>query len=174
VTCAGNKEQAADDKAWAFEDKPLFTDSPYTVRTASFLILDTLSRASIPKTKMNEVWDLIDALLPNGHSLPPIKLVRANLAQASGTAPVTIDVCREHCILYRNRDRRLDPRGEHQHAKAVACPVCGQSRYKNPRASPSKRRAYKKFTWMGINKQLARRLWNADWRDALRMDLTVP
>jgi hypothetical protein len=122
---AGDNEA---DKGWTFGDGPLFAGSPYAIRTASFLILDTLSRANLPKTKMNEVWDLIDALLPCGHGLPPIRLVRANLAQASGTAPITIDVCRNHCVLYRNRDRRLDPQGEHQHAKATVCPVCGTAR----------------------------------------------
>jgi hypothetical protein len=51
--------------------------------------------------------------------------------------------------------------------------VAQRDSYKIFRAKPDKRRSYKKFTWLGINQQLARRLWHTDWRNAIRMDMSV-
>jgi hypothetical protein len=135
------------------------------VDVASFLVFTHMQRAGLPKSHMREWWDLVHVLLPADHNLRGFDVTRAHLTDQGGMDIQTLDVCRGGCVIFRNRDLRLDPQRLHQFADADNCPTCHLARYKNAQ----KRRAYKHFTWIGLNTQLAKRAWHPAWRDAVRI-----
>jgi hypothetical protein len=135
------------------------------VEVASYLVFTQMHRSSMPRAHMREWWDILHVVLPAGHRLCSFGHTVSHLSDQNGVNVQTLHVCRAGCILFRDRDPRLDPHGLHQFADADQCPRCGLARYKNVR----KKRAYKTFTWLGINTQLARRAWHPAWRDAVRI-----
>jgi hypothetical protein len=140
-----------------------------SVELATYLLLDQMRRSAMTQAKMKEWWDLQLVLLPADHAMPDYRAARRYQTEQDGAVLQTFDVCRNDCVIFRDRDPRFDPDGTHQYADLDACPACNLPRYKTAR----KRRAHRQFSWMGLNSQLAKRAWHPAWRDAVRLKPTV-
>jgi hypothetical protein len=76
---------------------------------------------------------------------------------------VIYDVCVRSCVMFRDRPAEFDPEGNHQFANYTRCPKCREHRYS------ADGKARRTFSWLGINNQLAARLWVPERQDAIRL-----
>jgi hypothetical protein len=125
-----------------------------TVLVACYLLVSFMSEYNVPKSGMRVLWDYITVMLgENCHKLPTFKQALETVGQYGGMRTETYDACVKDCVLFRDRPPEHDPKGEHRFAHLRSCPKCGAARY-NKRG-----RARRRFSWLGVNRQLSARLW---------------
>jgi hypothetical protein len=149
-------------------DKPLFAGSALTVLVACFLVVDFIQSKSLDKAAARDLWDVITVLLPEGHNLPPWTEAADLISSMSAIKRKTYDVCVNHCVIFRDRDARLEGHAEHCYSGETECPVCEEPR------CDALGKARLQFSWLGITNQLAARMRYQDWRDAISLAATLP
>jgi hypothetical protein len=82
-----------------------------TVELATYLLFDQMRRSAMAAARMKEWWDLQLVLLPADHVMPDYKTARRYLTARDGAVLQTLDVCRNDCVIFRDRDPRFDPDG---------------------------------------------------------------
>ena len=133
----------------------LHDGSEVTVLTACYLLISFMSDNNIPKSSMRHLWDVLALLMGNdiSHNMPPFDEALRMVSGDAGLRRMVYDCCVNDCVIFRDRPLARDPNRLHQHATATTCPVCNEPR----RNSAGKAR--REFSWLGLNAQLAARLW---------------
>ena len=136
-------------------NEPLHDGTGVSVLTACFLLISFMSENNIPKTSMRHLWDVLTLLLGPDMSarMPPFDTALRLVSSQTGYVCDEIECCINDCVLFRNRPLVRDPAHEHQLAQATQCPKCGEAR------SDQGGKARRKFSWLGVNRQLAARIW---------------
>jgi hypothetical protein len=108
----------------------------------------------IPVKAMRSLFFVLQATQPE---VPPYDTC-VRVLRSVGVGSVQVyDVCLCGDAMYRDTPAAHDPRGEHQHLRATACPACGVTR---SAATTTK------YTHLGLVKQLAQVFWDPAWRAA--------
>ena len=99
-----------------------------------------------------ELYQLIKKLLPQDNCFPTYADAERALDAKGREASIRIDVCINDCILYRNRDVRVDRELKFQYETLRACPKCGHPRFKKKLDGTDSKTPFKVFDYIPIDR----------------------
>ena len=118
-----------DSEQWGFTDSsalldeshtPLFCGSDLTRLEATLLFMNVLRTHKVSNACINEILHLLaKVILPKPNSLPTSEGNATNMLTRIGLRYEAIDVCKNGCVLFRDRNAELE-----------SCPICHVSRFR--------------------------------------------
>ena len=150
-------------------DQPLHDGTDISVLTVCYMLIFFMTDNNVSRTGMSQLWDFMVLMLGDdiASNLPPFKKAFKLVTETSGTTRQQLDCCVNDCVIFRDRPAGHDPHGQHRFANLTRCPNCKEPRYNS---SDKPRRV---FSWLGINRQLAARLWSPGTQPILILSPTA-
>mgnify|MGYP006950266710 CR=1 FL=1 len=137
-------------------DSPLHEGTNLTVLTTCYLLIMFMTDNNVPKSGMQQLWHYLVLMLGEDASsnLPSFAQAYKWVTGYGGASRSELHCCVNDCVVFRDRPIAHDPTRSHRYAKLDRCPLCDEPRFNS---SGKPRRV---CSWIGVNRQLAARLWS--------------